>query len=74
MEQRRQHSKRQDEKKAPPIAELRRATWSSIEQIVAMPMNCDIPNSLNGVPLCHSSDAPIFNPTGPVYEAMTFKP
>lgn len=38
MKQHTKHSKRQDEKKAPSTAELRRATWSSIEQIVALLM------------------------------------
>jgi putative transposase len=38
MKQHRQHSKGQDEKKAPSTSELRRATWSSIEQIVALLM------------------------------------
>lgn len=38
MKQHKQHSKRPDQKKAPSTAELRRATWSSIEQIVALLM------------------------------------
>jgi len=38
MRQHRQHSKRRGEKKAPSGAELRRATWSSIEQIVTLLM------------------------------------
>lgn len=38
MKQHRQHNKRQDEKKAHSPAELRRSTWSSIEQIVTLLM------------------------------------
>jgi putative transposase len=38
MKQHRQRSKSPDEKKAPSAAELRQATWGSIEQIVALLM------------------------------------